>query len=57
MIKAEIFEDKALLLDGRGRVWQVTIDGIGEPIIILLERLPSETIQRLMIPSLARYVG
>jgi len=57
MIKAEIFEDKALLLDGHGRVWQVTIGDDNLPVVQMLERLPSETVRRLMVPSLARYVG
>jgi hypothetical protein len=57
MIKAEIFEDKALLLDGRGRVWHVVIGHDEQPIIQLLEHVPYETVRRIMQPSLARYVG
>jgi len=57
MIKAEIFEDKALLLDGSGRVWQVTIGRDDQPVVQMLERVPYETTKRLMVPSLARYVG
>lgn len=56
MIKAEIFEDKALLLDADGRVWQVNIGNDGQPEIRMLERVSHDTINRLMVPELARYV-
>lgn len=56
MIKAEIFEDKALLLDGRGRVWQFVIGHDDQPEIRLLAEVSHETIERLIIPDLARYI-
>jgi hypothetical protein len=56
MIKAEIFEDKALLLDARGRVWQVHIGHDGQPEIRMLAEVSSDTVKRLMVPELARYV-
>ena len=55
MIKAEIFEDKAMLLDASGRVWQVKIGYDGQPEIQHCETVPYETIKRLMMPCLARY--
>lgn len=36
MIKAEMFEDKALLMDASGRVWQVTIGHDDQPIIQIM---------------------
>lgn len=56
MIKAEMFEDKALLLDARGRVWEVRIGHDDQPEIRLLEKVEGETINRLMVPGLARYL-
>lgn len=56
MIKAEIFEDKALLLDARGRVWQITLGFEDQPEIRLLERIGPDNVSRLMVPALARYV-
>lgn len=56
MIKAEIFEDKALLLDGRGRVWQFIIGHDEQPEIKLLGDLSHDTIKHIMQPQLARYL-
>ncbi len=56
MIKAEIFENKALLLDAEGRVWQVNIGNDGQPEMRMLERVSHDTINRIMFPELARYV-
>ena len=58
MIKAEIYQDTALLLDHKGRVWQVRIGHDGQP--EMQEQvnwlLSPETIKELMQPQLARYV-
>jgi len=58
MIKAEIYQDTALLLDHQGRVWQVNIGRDNQPEMVLLEDwlLSRETISELMEPRLARYV-
>lgn len=56
IIKAEIFEDKALLLSADGRVWQIKIGYHDQPEIQMLERVEGETINRLMVPGLARYL-
>jgi hypothetical protein len=56
MIKAEIFEDKALLLDAGGRVWQFVIGHDNQPEIQMLERIGHDTMKRLMVPSLAHYL-
>jgi hypothetical protein len=56
MIKAEIFQDRALLLDRNGRVWQVRIGHDDQPEIQMLDKVPHETINRLMDPVLSRYI-
>jgi hypothetical protein len=57
MIKAEIIQDKAVLLDHTGRVWQVEIGDDGEPTIQLLERIDRQTSNHLMRPVLGRYMA
>ncbi len=58
MIKAEIYQDTALLLDSQGRVWQVRIGHDGQPEMQeqINWRLSHETIKEIMQPQLARYV-
>lgn len=56
MIKAEIFESTALLLDRAGRVWEVSLGSDNQPEIRLLETVSYDTIKQLMVPDLARYV-
>jgi CTP:phosphocholine cytidylyltransferase-like protein len=58
MIKAEIYQDTALLLDYQGRVWQVSIGSDNQPIMQEMVNwiLSRETISELMQPQLARYV-
>jgi CTP:phosphocholine cytidylyltransferase-like protein len=58
MIKAEIYQDTALLLDYQGRVWQVSIGSDNQPIMqeMVNWQLSRETIKELMQPQLARYV-
>ncbi len=57
MIKAEIYQDTALLLDHQGRVWQVRIGHDGQPEMQeQVNFLSPETIKELMQPQLARYV-
>ncbi len=56
IIKAQTFENKALLLDSDGRIWQIIIDIDGQPEIQMLQRVSRETVVRLMGPDLARYI-
>jgi len=58
MIKAEIYQNMALLLDHEGRVWQVRIGHDGQPEMQELVNRPLsyETINELMQPQLARYL-
>lgn len=56
VIKAEIFEGQALLLDDDGRVWQFVIGNDNQPEIRELERVGRETMNRIMLPALANYV-
>ena len=56
MIKCEIIQDKAVLLDHTGRVWQVEIGMDGQPTIQHLETVPRDTMKHLMAPRLARYM-
>ncbi len=54
MIKAEIFQGAALLLDESGRIWEVVIGNDDQPEIRMLNRVERETINSLMQPSLSR---
>ncbi len=55
MIKAEIFQDVALLLDQQGRVWQVHVHYDGQPIMQEVIRISPERVMSIMEPSLAKY--
>ena len=57
MIKCEIVQNKALLLDHTGRVWQVEIGMDGQPTMQLLETVNRDTMKHLMQPRLARYMA
>lgn len=56
MIKAEIYQDKALLLDQWGNVRQVTSGFDGQPCIQCLAKVSVRTRNSHMEPQLARYV-
>lgn len=56
IIKAQTFEDKVLILDADGRIWQVKIGFDGQPEIQMLQRVSRETVVRLSEPDLARYI-
>lgn len=56
IVKAEIFQDKALLLDRMGRVWQVEIGPEGISSFRVLEELHPGAVSKLLEPALARYM-
>ena len=56
MIKVEIYQDTALLLDYQGRVWQVRIGYDGQPEMQEIERVSHSTIEALTQPQLARFL-
>ncbi len=56
MIKAEIFENRALLLDDSGRIWEFIIGHDDQPKIRMVKKIERETINSVMMPQLARII-
>jgi hypothetical protein len=57
MIKAEIYQDFALLLDAQGRIWKFKIGYDNRPEVQeLMTQLSREMVNQIMEPSLVRYL-
>lgn len=52
MIKAEIYQDKAILLDTRGRLWVIEIGWDMQPTIRMIKELKGQMIDYMLEPKL-----
>jgi hypothetical protein len=57
MIKAEIIQDKAVLLDHMGRIWQIALGDDNQPTVQLVETVNRDTVNHLLRPVLGRYMA
>lgn len=55
IIKTELFQDKAYILDDSGNVWRVTIAFDEGPLIHLVSRIERWQIEGIMRPQLPQY--